>query len=87
MLLLVPRAFKQRRMPVCAGVIGRASHHCVCCFGLHCRVFGFWLALTFSTALQAAAFGLLIARFDWVAEVQRAAAMLRAAHQARESNS
>jgi hypothetical protein len=50
-------------------------------------VFGFWLALTFSTALQAAAFGLLIARFDWVAEVQRAAAMLRAAHQARESNS
>lgn len=52
-----------------------------------CRVFGFWLALTFSTALQAAAFGLLIARFDWGAEVQRAAAMLRAAHQARESSS
>lgn len=59
---------------------------CGCLLLCTCRVFGFWLALTFSTALQAAAFGLLIARFDWGAEVQRAAAMLRAARQARESS-
>lgn len=63
--------------------------HAIC---LHCmcvslrRVLGFWLALTFSTALQAAAFGILISRFNWQSEVARAAAMLRAAHHDRESH-
>jgi hypothetical protein len=47
------------------------------------RVLGFWLALTFGTALQAVAFGVLISRFDWNKEVQRAATMLRAAHCSR----
>lgn len=57
---------------------------CFCCLCI-CRVLGFWLALTFSTALQASAFGILISRFNWPSEVQRAAAMLRAAHHAREA--
>jgi len=44
------------------------------------------MALTVSTALQAGAFGILISRFDWQKEVQRAAAMLREAHQGRSSS-
>lgn len=50
-------------------------------FHLQLGVLGFWIALTLATAMQAAAFGVLISRFDWKAEVKRAAA-LTAAHQA-----
>jgi hypothetical protein len=60
------------------------KHVCLCALFLSCRrVLGFWLALTFGTALQAVAFGVLISRFNWNKEVQRAAAMLRAAHCSR----
>lgn len=65
-----------------------AGYWCVCLplawllgFHLQLGVLGFWIALTLATAMQAAAFGILISRFDWKAEVKRAAA-LTAAHQA-----
>jgi MATE family multidrug resistance protein len=65
-----------------------AGYWCICLplawllgFYLQLGVLGFWIALTICTALQAAAFGVLISRFDWQQEVKRAHA-LTTAHQA-----
>lgn len=41
-------------------------------------VLGFWIALSICTAVQAAAFGVLISRFDWYREVERARALTMA---------